>query len=62
MLGDPRSEALGERFAAQWFRLDDLEKVNPDRLLFPDFHEQLRGAMRRETEIFFNHLVDLIVG
>ena len=57
MLGDPRSEALGERFAAQWLRLDDLEKVNPDRLMFPDFHEQLRDAMRRETEIFFNHLV-----
>ena len=58
MLDDPRSEALGERFAAQWFRLDDLEKVNPDRLMFPDFHEQLRGAMRRETEVFFNHLVE----
>ena len=57
MLLDPRSEALGVRFAAQWLRLDDLEKVNPDRLMFPDFHEQLRDAMRRETEIFFNHLV-----
>ena len=58
MLLDPRSEALGLRFAAQWLRLDDLEKVNPDRLMFPDFHEQLRDAMRRETEIFFNHLVE----
>ena len=58
MLDDPRSEALGVRFAAQWLRLDDLEKVNPDRLMFPDFHEQLRDAMRRETEIFFNHLVE----
>ncbi len=35
MLEDPRSEALATRFAAQWLRLDDLEKVHPDRLMFP---------------------------
>jgi hypothetical protein len=57
MLADPRAEALGTRFAAQWLRLDDLDKVHPDRLLFPDFHEQLARAMRRETELFFHALV-----
>lgn len=57
MLADPRAEALGTRFAAQWLRLDDLEKVHPDRLLFPDFHQQLADAMRRETELFFSSLV-----
>ena len=57
MLADPRSEALGTRFAAQWLRLDDLDKVHPDRLLFPDFHQQLADAMRRETELFFAYLV-----
>lgn len=57
MLADPRSEALATRFAAQWLRLDDLDKVHPDRLLFPDFHEQLADAMRRETELFFDALV-----
>ena len=57
MLADPRSEALATRFAAQWLRLDDLEKVHPDRLLFPDFHQQLADAMRRETELFFAGLV-----
>ena len=57
MLADPRAEALGTRFAAQWLRLDDLSKVHPDRLLFPDFHEQLADAMRRETELFFHALV-----
>ncbi len=57
MLADPRAEALGTRFAAQWLRLDDLEKVHPDRLLFPDFHQQLADAMRRETELFFSNLV-----
>lgn len=57
MLEDPRSEALATRFAAQWLRLDDLDKVHPDRLMFPDFHDQLKDAMRRETELLFDHLV-----
>ena len=57
MLADPRAEALGSRFAAQWLRLEDLEKVNPDRLLFPDYHEQLGNAMLAETELFFNNIV-----
>jgi hypothetical protein len=57
MLADPRSEALATRFAAQWLRLDDLDKVHPDRLLYPDFHQQLADAMRRETELFFHDLV-----
>ena len=57
MLEDPRSEALGARFAGQWLRLQDLDKVHPDRLMYPDFYEQLADAMRLETEMFFNSLV-----
>ena len=57
MLADPRSEALATRFAAQWLRLQDVEKVHPDALQFPDFHQQLADDMRRETETFFYQLV-----
>ncbi len=57
MLADQRAEALGPRFAGQWLRLEDLEKVNPDRQLYPDFNQQLADAMQVETEMFFNHLV-----
>ena len=57
MLADPRSEALATRFAAQWLRLDDLDKVHPDRLLYPDFHQRLADDLRRETELFFGNLV-----
>jgi hypothetical protein len=57
MLADPRAEALGSRFAAQWLRLQDLDKMHPDSLRFPDFHQQLADAMRRETELFFANLV-----
>jgi hypothetical protein len=57
MLRDPRSEALATRFAAQWLRLQDLEKVSPDTYWFPNYSRQLMEAMRRETEVFFDELV-----
>ena len=57
LLSDERVEALGPRFARQWLRLEDLEKVHPDRQLYPDFNQQLADAMQTETEMFFNHLV-----
>jgi hypothetical protein len=57
MLADDRADALGTRFAAQWLRLPDIEKVHPDALQYPDFHEQLADDMREETQLFFMHLV-----
>ena len=57
MLADPRSEALATRFAHQWFRLQDLDKINPNVRLYPDFHQQVKRAMVEETERFFHHLV-----
>ena len=57
MLADERSRALADRFAYQWFRLQDLEKINPNVRLYPDFHQQLKSAMVEETERFFHHLV-----
>jgi len=57
MLADPRAAVLSSRFAAQWLRLQDLDKLNPDVRFYPDFDEQLKAAMRRETELFFENLV-----
>ena len=57
MLADPRAEALSTRFAAQWLRLQDVEKVRPDVFWFPDYDQQLGDAMRRETELFFADIV-----
>ena len=57
MLADPRAEALATRFAAQWLRLQDIDKVHPDALQYPDFHEQLGRDMRRETELLFAGIV-----
>ncbi len=57
LLVDPRSEALATRFAAQWFRLQDLDKVKPSVDIFPNFDNNLAGLMKRETELFFDNLV-----
>ena len=57
MLADERSGALGTRFAAQWLRLQDVDKVHPDPNFYPNFDENLAAAMRRETVLFFNSLV-----
>jgi hypothetical protein len=57
MLADKRSEALSTRFAAQWLRLQDLEKMIPDYLLFPQYDDTLAQAMIKETELFFDSIV-----
>ena len=56
MLADERARALSTRFAAQWLRLQDLEKIQPDVRVAPDFDESLKRAMLRETEAFFDNL------
>jgi mono/diheme cytochrome c family protein len=57
MLADPRSDALATRFAAQWLRLQDVDKVKPDPNFYPNFDDNLAHMMRRETELFFAALV-----
>ncbi len=57
MLVDPRSEALATRFASQWLRLSDLEKLHPDALLYPQYDQTLARSMKRETELFFDNLI-----
>jgi len=57
MLADPRADALATRFAGQWLRLQDIEKVRPDVFWFPDYDEQLGEAMKKETELFFGDIV-----
>jgi hypothetical protein len=58
MIADPRaSDALATRFASQWLRLQDLDKIHPDALSYPYFDETLAESMVRETELLFAHLV-----
>ena len=55
MLADPRSRALVENFAGQWLQLRKLRNAAPDTATYTAFDENLRNAMRRETELFLEH-------
>jgi hypothetical protein len=57
MVRDPRAGALTANFAGQWLQLRSLKDVSPDPKTFPSFSPQLRDAMRRETELFFETVV-----
>lgn len=57
MLNDPRAESLVTNFANQWLHLRNLESKTPDARLYPDFDDNLRQAMRRETELFFQSII-----
>ena len=57
MLADERAESLVTNFAAQWLYLRNLESIRPDMRRFPDFDENLRRALRKETELFFGSVL-----
>jgi hypothetical protein len=52
LLADPRSTALVTEFFDTWLSLDQLTTLKGDSALFPEFDDELRGALRRETELF----------
>jgi hypothetical protein len=57
MLEDPKSSALVDNFAGQWLFLRNLQSARPDVATFPNFDENLRRALRRETELLFESIV-----
>ena len=54
MLKDPRAHAIVTNFAAQWLELRLLASSQPD---VPEFDENLREAMKTETELFVSSIV-----
>ncbi len=57
MLGDERARALGSNFAGQWLYLRNLKSLRPDEDVFPDFDDNLRQSLQRETEMLFENVV-----
>jgi hypothetical protein len=57
MLVDKRSETLVTNFADQWLYLRNLKNIQPDFQTFPDYDDNLRQAMTRETELFFGSII-----
>jgi mono/diheme cytochrome c family protein len=57
MIGDVRLRALVENFAGQWLSLRNLRNISPDPKVFPDFDDNLREALREESELFFESML-----
>jgi mono/diheme cytochrome c family protein len=57
MLADQRARALGANFAGQWLYLRNVKAKFPIEDIFPDFDDNLRKAMQRETEMLFESIV-----
>jgi hypothetical protein len=57
MLSDSRSDQLVVNVAGQWLELRGLQTQSPVTTEFPDFDDNLRAAMRKETELFFGSVV-----
>ena len=57
MLADPKSSAIVANFAGQWLQLRNIRAVQPNSNLFPDFDDNLRRSMRRETELLFESII-----
>lgn len=52
MLADGRSSALVSNFADEWLDVDEVDRIEPDPSLFPEFDGPLRASYKKETELF----------
>jgi hypothetical protein len=57
MLTDPRAKALIDNFADQWLQLRNIEAKIPDLVTFPDWDDNLRQDMLRETRLFLESVL-----
>ncbi len=57
MLADPRSKSLITNFAFEWLKVRDLDKIDPDAVLFPNFDQSLKQAFRQEMEMFLENVI-----
>jgi hypothetical protein len=57
MLADSRANTLVSNFIDQWLYLRNMEMVLPDPAAFPGFDENLRDALEKETDLFFQSML-----
>ncbi|MGY9107418.1 MAG: DUF1592 domain-containing protein, partial [Alphaproteobacteria bacterium] len=57
MMADPKSQSLVSNFTGQWLFLRNIARVQPDPVAFPNFDENLRQALQRETELLVESMV-----
>jgi hypothetical protein len=57
MLADPRSESLVTNFAFQWLNVGQIDNIQPDPTLYPDFNVNLREGFREEIRLFLGSVL-----
>jgi hypothetical protein len=57
LLRDPRSQSLVTNFAFQWLSVRDIDVIDPDPKLYPNFDTDLRHAFQREMELFADSIL-----
>jgi len=57
MLADPRSDSLVTSFAQQLLYLRNLPVTAPDGIFYPNWDDELRQSLKRESELFFESIV-----
>ena len=57
MLADPRSDSLVTSFAFQWLNLVQMDNIQPDPVLYPDFDRNLRDALHQEVKLFVDSVL-----
>ncbi len=53
MLADPKAKAFADSFPRQWLQLRRVGMFPPDKVLYPDYDENLEESMVAETLAFF---------
>jgi hypothetical protein len=57
MLADARSDALVSSFAQQLLYLRNLPATSPDGIFYPNWDDELRQSLKRESELFFDSII-----
>ncbi len=52
MLADPKAEALVTNFAFEWLRVREVDKLDPDPVVYPNYNAELRTDFKREMDLW----------
>jgi hypothetical protein len=57
LLSDPKSKAFNQNFTGQWLALRAIDATMPDGTLYPEYDDNLKTAMLKETSLFFDEVL-----
>ena len=56
MLADPKAEALVTNFAFEWLRVREVDKLDPDPVVYPNYNAELRTDFKREMDLWIGSI------